>query len=618
MNNQFSYDFDVIVVGGGHAGIEAAYAAARMGSKTLMITLHLDRVGLMPCNPAIGGIGKGHIVYEISALGGLMPQLCTQTYLQARMLNTSKGPAVQGLRLQIDKHAYNKMSRQMLDHTENLTLIMGMVNEVIVDETRTVRGITTREGETYLAPTVILTTGTFLNGLIHVGHTNYAAGRQGEESVANLSVFLKKMGLELRRLKTGTPPRLLRSSLDLTVMDAQGSDPLSGLFEFKPHSVTPKMDCYITHTNEKTHDIIKKNFKLSPIFTGDIKGTAPRYCPSIEDKIARFADKSSHHVFVEPESASSDEMYPNGLSTSMPLNVQKEFIRTIKGFENAILTRPGYAVEYDCVLPHQLHHTLEVKSISGLFLAGQINGTTGYEEAAGQGIIAGINAHLKHSGKPPYIMSRNEGYIGIMIDDLVSLGIDEPYRMFTSRAERRLLLRQDNVFDRLGTKAYDLGLISESFYGEIKQEQDIIHSSLQQLGSGNKNTEIMRLFGEGNIQEIHSKIKQSNANVSDRALQTIHAELLYAPYIKREEKEVAKLAQYHELSIPEDFDYSVVPGLSTELRQKLIKFKPKTIAQAHLIQGITPAALSLLIFKVREHTGSFKCEPKESHQGNVQ
>lgn len=616
MNNQFSYDFDVIVVGGGHAGIEAAYAAARMGSKTLMITLHLDRIGLMPCNPAIGGIGKGHIVYEISALGGLMPQLCTQTYLQARMLNTSKGPAVQGLRLQIDKHAYNAMSRRVLDHTENLTLIMGMVNEVIVDESRTVRGITTREGETYLAPTVILTTGTFLNGLIHVGHTNYSAGRQGEESVANLSLFLKNQGLELRRLKTGTPPRLLRSSLDLTVMDAQGSDPLSGLFEFKPHTVTPKMDCYITHTNEKTHDIIKKNFKLSPIFTGDIKGTAPRYCPSIEDKIARFADKNSHHVFVEPESASSDEMYPNGLSTSMPLNVQKEFIRTIKGFENAILTRPGYAVEYDCVLPHQLHHTLEVKSISGLFLAGQINGTTGYEEAAGQGIIAGINAHLKHSGKPPFIMSRNEGYIGIMIDDLVSLGIDEPYRMFTSRAERRLLLRQDNVFERLGTKAYDLGLISESFYGEIKHEQDIIHSSLKQLGSGNKNTEIMRLFGEGNIQEVHNQIKKSNENISDRALQTIHAELLYAPYIKREEKEVAKLTQYHELNIPEDFDYSIVPGLSTELRQKLTKFKPKTIAQAHLVQGITPAALSLLIFKVREHAGCFKREAKEVRISN--
>jgi tRNA uridine 5-carboxymethylaminomethyl modification enzyme len=402
--NTYAYDFDVIVVGGGHAGIEAAYAAARMGSRTLMITLHLDRIGLMPCNPAVGGIGKGHIVFEISALGGLMPKLCTQTYLQARMLNTRKGPAVQGLRLQIDKHAYNNLSKQVLEHTENLTLIMGMVDELILDEEKVIRGVRTREGEVYAAPTVILTTGTFLNGLIHVGTTNYRAGRQGEESVANLSLFLQKIGLEVRRLKTGTPPRLLRSSLDFSRMEYQGSDNLEYLFEFAPHKVEHKIACYITHTNERTHDIIKKNFHLSPIFTGHIKGTAPRYCPSIEDKISRFAQKTSHHVFVEPESASSEEIYPNGLSTSLPFNIQKEFIRSIVGFENAILTRPGYAVEYDCVLPNQLSHTLEVKTVPGLFLAGQINGTTGYEEAAGQGIIAGINAHLKAAGKEPFIM----------------------------------------------------------------------------------------------------------------------------------------------------------------------------------------------------------------------
>lgn len=612
IKTEFAYDFDVIVVGSGHAGIEAAYAAARMGSKTLMVTLHIDRIGLMPCNPAVGGIGKGHIVFEISALGGLMPQLCTQTYLQARMLNTCKGPAVHGLRLQIDKHAYNRLSRNILEHTENLTIIMGMVREVIVDETRTVRGVLTREGETYTAPTVILTTGTFLNGLIHVGPTNYSAGRQGEESVTDLSAFLSKQGLALKRLKTGTPPRLLRSSLDFSKMQAQESDQLNYLFEFKPHTVQHKLACYITHTNQNTHDIIKKNFHLSPIFTGHIKGTPPRYCPSIEDKISRFADKNMHHVFVEPESASSEEMYPNGLSTSLPFNVQKEFIRTIKGFEQAILTRPGYAVEYDCVLPNQLHHSLEVKSINGLFLAGQINGTTGYEEAAGQGIIAGINAHLKHSGKPPFVINRNEGYIGIMIDDLVTLGVDEPYRMFTSRAERRLLLRQDNVFERLGERAYNLGLIKPDFYQEIKHEQDIIDSTVEKLRNGKNSIEIMRLLGESNITEVHKRIRAaSSEDISDRILHAVHAEVLYGPYIKREEKEVAKSLQYHELEIPEDFSYKSIPGLSIELMQKLTKIKPKTIAQAHLIQGMTPACISLLIFKVREFIAAQKKAQKQ-------
>lgn len=599
-------NFDVIVVGGGHAGIEAAYAAARLGSRTLLLTLHLDRIGLMPCNPAIGGIGKGHIVFEISALGGLMPKLCTQTYLQARMLNTRKGPAVQGLRLQIDKHAYNQLSRTMLSNVPNLTIVMGMVEELITNY-GAICGVVTREGARYNAPTVVITTGTFLNGLIHVGQTNYTAGRQGEEAATRLSSFFVQANLVMGRLKTGTPPRLLRSSLDFSVMESQGSDELSQLFEFAPHSVTHKMSCYITHTNQNTHDIIKENFEFSPIFTGHIKGTPPRYCPSIEDKISRFADKMSHHVFVEPESASSDEMYPNGLSTSLPLNIQEKFIRSIKGFENAVITRPGYAVEYDYVLPNQLNHTLEVKTVPGLFLAGQINGTTGYEEAAGQGIIAGINAHQKAHGKEAFILSRQESYIGIMIDDLVTLGVSEPYRMFTSRAERRLLLRQDNVFRRLGQKAFEIGLITDELYQAIQKENDVVAKAVTHCSTRKNLAELTHLLAQADAVAVQQKIKEQCAPVfgelSDREVASVHADILYGPYIKREEKEVEKAKIYQELKIPADFDFTEIPGLSIELRQKLVKYVPQTIAQAMLIQGMTPAAISLLIFRIREHTG---------------
>lgn len=600
MNNLWNF-FDVIIIGAGHAGIEASYAAARMGSKTLLLTLHLDRIGLMPCNPAIGGIGKGHIVFEISALGGLMPQLCTQAYLQARMLNTRKGPAVQGLRLQIDKNIYSNLCKKNLEKTKNLTIHMGMVEEIIVDKSNQVQGVRTREGDTYYAPTVILTTGTFLNGLIHVGQKNYTAGRQGEEAATILPSFIEKLGLSTGRLKTGTPPRLVRSSLDFSKMERQGSDDLGYLFEFYPHKVVHKMDCYVTHTNEQTHETLRKNWKLSPIFTGNIKGIPPRYCPSIEDKISRFPDKISHHVFVEPESALSQEVYPNGLSTSLPINIQREFIQTIAGFEKAVIVRPGYAIEYDFVFPNQLTHTLETKTIAGLFLAGQINGTTGYEEAAGQGIIAGINASLKSQQKKPFIIQRTEGYIGVMIDDLVTLGVDEPYRMFTSRAERRLLLRQDNVFARLGKKAYELGLIQDQLYNDIQQENSLIQEAIIQLKANRDIEQFAPLFALGDNRTVREKIVAAiDKNLSERAISSIHAEILYGPYLRREEREVEKLQQYQHLSLPKNFDYAAIAGLSKELQQKLIHYKPATIAQATLIQGMTPAALSLLIFRVRE------------------
>lgn len=592
-----THDVDVIVIGAGHAGIEAAYAAARMGARTLLITLTRDRIGWMPCNPAIGGVGKGHIVFEVSALGGLMPKLCTKTYLQARMLNTRKGPAVQGLRLQIDKLAYSKLAQQILGQHENLTIHEGVVEDIIVDSSNTIRGVVTNAGN-YSAKAVVITTGTFLNGRIHIGDSHYAGGRRDEQAVTGLSAFLSRAGLILGRLKTGTPPRLLRASLDFSKMTYQEPDNLTYLFEFYPHTVTNLRACYITHTNEKTHAVIKQNLHKSAMYSGAITGVGPRYCPSIEDKIGRFPDKLSHHVFIEPEDISQEEIYPNGISTSLPLDVQKAYVQTIPGLEQAVITKPGYAVEYDFVMPNQLDHTLKVKHITGLFLAGQINGTTGYEEAAGQGIIAGINAACTALNKPAFIISRTEGYIGVMIDDLVTMSVDEPYRMFTSRAERRLSLRQDNAFARLTDKAYAYGLLPQQLYQDYKAEEEIIHASLTQLRSGKNSTDIMKLLGSESC-ELATVKEHTNSSLSDRAARTIQAELLYGPYLVREAKEAQRLEQYQNIRIPDDMVYTNMPGLSKELQQKLTRIRPATLAQASLIPGITPAALSLLLFKVK-------------------
>lgn len=590
--------FDVVIIGAGHAGVEAAYAAARRGSKTALVTLTTQKIGYMPCNPAIGGIGKGHIVFEIAALGGLMPELCTNTYLQVRMLNTTKGPAVHGLRLQIDKNAYSLESQQRLKNIPNLTIVQAMAEELLLDENRAIRGIRLNDGTELLTQSLVLTTGTFLNGLVHIGLENYPSGREDEKPVVTLTQSLRDLGLQLGRLKTGTPPRLLRSSLDFSKMEKQESDKLDYLFEFYPHTTTPRMDCYITHTNEKVHEVILQNAHLSRILRKEISGVGPRYCPSIEDKITRFPEKKSHQIFVEPESASTDWIYPNGLSTSLPLEAQKAYIQAIKGFENAVIVRPGYAIEYDFVLPHQLKQTLELKSVPGLFLAGQINGTTGYEEAAGQGIIAGINASLKASGQPPFIIDRTEGYIGVMIDDLTTLSVDEPYRMFTSRAEYRLSLRQDNAFLRLTERAYGIGLISEKMYADFCHERNEIETTLTQLYEKYKTPELLHFFGD-NTRSQETVAQLTGKKLSARACQTIQAAIKYAPYIEREKLDIIRLKKYQDMIIPAEFDYLQTEGLSTELRQKLTRHRPKSIAQATLIQGMTPAALSLLILKIR-------------------
>jgi len=614
-------NYDVIVVGGGHAGIEAAHAAAQLGSRTLMITLDIEKIGTMPCNPAIGGVGKGHMVYELSALGGLMPKLCTPTYLQARMLNTRKGPAVQGLRLQIDKEAYNKLSVETLKNLPNLTLYGDMVDEILFEENnKKVTGVITADGSVFYAPTVILTTGTFLNGMMRTGDQLTAGGRRGENTVTKLAQFLRSLGLKISRLKTGTPPRLLRSSIDFSQLETQEGDDLEYLFEFAPHKTKNTFPCYITHTNMQAHSVILNNKHVSPVFLGQIEGIGPRYCPSVEDKIRRFANKESHHIFLEPESASSQEIYPNGMSTSMPITIQEEFFRSIKGLENVVILKPGYLVEYDFVSPDQLHHSLELKKITGLFLAGQINGTTGYEEAACQGFIAGVNAHLKAHNKLPFVLQRTESYIGVMIDDLVTLSVDEPYRMFTSRAERRIVLRQDNVFLRLTDKARALGgqLISDQLYHDFCAERTMINQALTHMRNLYSNTQLLKLVGEF---ECNNSVVRQLANnplnnqlgsqLSERAVQNIYAEIRYSPYLEREDKEIQKTERYQQLIIPSTFDFNGIPGLSTELQSKLTHHRPRTIAQATLISGITPAAISLLIFKIRQLGDS--CNDQSSH-----
>ncbi|MFZ3402491.1 tRNA uridine-5-carboxymethylaminomethyl(34) synthesis enzyme MnmG [Aeromonas salmonicida] len=621
---QYHEQFDVIVVGGGHAGTEAATAAARMGLNTLLLTHNIDTLGHMSCNPAIGGIGKGHLVKEVDALGGIMARATDLSGIQFRTLNSSKGPAVRATRAQADRLLYKAVVRQMLENYPNLKIFQQACDDLIMDGDR-VAGVVTQSGIRISGKTVVLTVGTFLNGLIHIGMENYKGGRAGDPPSIALAQRLREMPLRIDRLKTGTPPRIDARSVDLSVMQAQYGDDPRPVFSFiGDASQHPRqVPCYVTHTNERTHDVIRNNLDRSPMYAGVIEGIGPRYCPSIEDKITRFADKTAHQIFVEPEGLTTHELYPNGISTSLPFDVQVQIVRSIRGFENAHITRPGYAIEYDFFDPRDLKANMESKCIGNLFFAGQINGTTGYEEAAAQGLMAGLNAGLRAQDKDPWHPRRDQAYMGVMMDDLSTLGTREPYRMFTSRAEYRLLLREDNADLRLTAIGRELGLVDDERWGKfnIKMEQvelerqrmrsTWIHPQHPSLEAVNAlvNTPLTR---EQNLEELLRRpevtydalmaIEGVGPALSDHAAaDQVEIQIKYAGYIERQYDEVEKQLRNENTLLPLDMNYRDVNGLSNEVIAKLNDAKPETIGQASRISGITPAAISILLVHLKKH-----------------
>ena len=619
----FAQRFDVIVIGGGHAGTEAALAAARMGAATLLLTHNIETLGQMSCNPAIGGIGKSHLVKEIDALGGAMARATDRAGIQFRVLNARKGPAVRATRAQADRILYKAAIRGMLENQPNLTIFQQAVDDLIMDGERCV-GAVTNMGLRFHARAVVLTAGTFLGGRIHIGLDNHSGGRAGDPPSIALAKRLRELPLRVERLKTGTPPRIDGKSVDFSVMEKQwGDTPIPVMSYIGSADEHPEQTCcYITHTNERTHDIIRSGFDRSPMFTGVIEGTGPRYCPSIEDKVNRYADKTSHQIFVEPEGLTTHELYPNGISTSLPFDIQLAAVRSIRGFENAHITRPGYAIEYDYFNPQDLKHSLETKHVPGLFFAGQINGTTGYEEAGAQGLLAGINAALLASDREPWSPRREEAYIGVLVDDLITLGTREPYRMFTSRAEYRLLLREDNADLRLTEKGRELGLVDDQRWRVfcakregMEREQTRLKTSWIQPGT-DKAEKVNALLDKPISHEYslldllrrpgvdYLPLMQAAGFEPEAPAVAEQVEILakYAGYIDRQADEVEKLRASENTALPEDFDYAVVSGLSNELRQKLEQIRPATLGQASRIQGMTPAAISLLRIYLKKHS----------------
>jgi len=621
---KYTKEFDVIVIGGGHAGTEAALAAARTGAKTLLLTQSIDTLGQMSCNPAVGGIGKGHLVKEVDALGGVMAKAIDHAGIHFRILNASKGPAVRATRGQADRVLYKEFIRATLENQPNLMLFQQMVADLVV-ESGVVVGVETQMGLRFKSKSVVLTVGTFLGGRIHIGLESYAGGRAGDSASIALAERLRELPFKVDRLKTGTPPRIDGRTIDFSMLEKQHGDTPVPVFSFMGSAAQhPKqIPCYITRTNKKTHDIIRSGLDRSPMYAGEIEGIGPRYCPSIEDKVVRFADRDSHQIFIEPEGLTSNEYYPNGISTSLPYDVQYAFVRSMLGFEQAEIVRPGYAIEYDFFDPRDLKKSLETKYMAGLFFAGQINGTTGYEEAAAQGLIAGLNAARRVQGKASWCPARDEAYIGVMIDDLIANGTKEPYRMFTSRAEYRLILREDNADLRLTEKGRELHLVGDERWDAFNKKRDAIEVLQQSLKAqwvrkGSEEAEgVAREWGKSLSKEVNlmdllrrpevdvgTLMQFSNSDeVAVQVLQQVEIQAKYSGYIDRQQLDIDKAKRYDDLQIPSDLDYSLIKGLSNEVREKLIKQRPETLGLATRIPGITPAAISILLIYMKKKNG---------------